>query len=353
MKVSSKVSSQLRRENIIRLVSFFTAIGIVLVILVKVDNLLLSTVLAFVFSYLLNPLVNNLERRGINRSLAITIIFVLVGLLLSISVAALLPFFSAQISSFKSDLSKYIEGVAHLIEETERQFSRFSGTLFKIDISRKVELTLTSWTGQLFGDLPNILQKLFTTLLLAPFFAFFLIKDGRQFSRIALSLVPNNIFEMILNLYSQINDQIGQFVRARLLEAALVGVVVWLGLFVLEARYATLLACFAALMNLIPYVGPFIGTIPALIIALINGESTFFLVMISLVYLVAQIIDTVFIIPVVVAKIVDLHPVTVVIAIIVGAQVMGVLGMLISIPVASTLKVTLTSAYAHLLGFRH
>lgn len=352
MRVSHKISSQLRRENAIRLVSFFSSLLLVFLILVKVDNLLLSTVLAFVFSYMLSPLVNYLERQGTNRTLAISLIFVLVTLILAIIIAALFPFISHQLNSFKSEISKYIDGIAHLIEETEAYVARFSGSLFNIDISKRVEGTLTSWTSSLFNDLPVILQKFFTTMVLAPFFAFFLLKDGRHFSKIVLSLVPNNIFELILNLYSRINDQIGQFVRARLLEAALVGLVVWVGLFIIGARYATLLAIFAALTNLIPYVGPFIGAIPALIIALVNGESTFFLIMISIVYLAAQIIDTVFFIPVIVAKIVDLHPVTVVLAIIVGAQLMGVLGMLISIPVASALKVTVTSVYVHLLGFR-
>ncbi|MBK8202259.1 MAG: AI-2E family transporter [Bdellovibrionales bacterium] len=224
--------------------------------------------------------------------------------------------------------------------------------LFNIDISQKVELTLTSWTSSLFDDLPSILQKLFTTLLLAPFLTFFLLKDGRRFSKIILSLVPNNIFEMILNLYSQVNDQIGQFVRARLMESIFVGLLMWIGLFAIGARYATLLAVFAALTNLIPYVGPFIGAVPALVMALINGESSLFFFLTVMVYMITQLVDMLFIIPLVVAKIVDLHPVTVILAIIVGAQLMGVLGMIISIPVASALKVTVTSVYVHLVGFR-
>ena len=74
--------------------------------------------------------------------------------------------------------------------------------------------------------------------------------------------------------------------------------------------------------------------------------------MVCLVYLLAQVIDIVFIIPLVVAKIVNLHPVTVIIAIIIGAQLMGVLGMVISIPITSALKLTITAVYQHLVDFR-
>lgn len=353
MKVANKTSIQLRRENITRLLFFLGAVGLVFLVLIIVENLLLSTVLAFVFSYLLSPLVNRLERRGVNRTLSVTLIFALVTLTLAVVLAALSPFISDQITSFKSEISIYIEGIAHLIKNSEALFAKLSGTFFNIDISQKVELTLTSWTSSLFDDLPSILQKLFTTLLLAPFLTFFLLKDGRQFSKIILSLVPNNIFEMILNLYSQVNDQIGQFVRARLMESIFVGLLMWIGLFAIGARYATLLAVFAALTNLIPYVGPFIGAVPALVMALINGESSLFFFLTIMVYMITQLVDMLFIIPLVVAKIVDLHPVTVILAIIVGAQLMGVLGMIISIPVASALKVTVTSVYVHLVGFRN
>ena len=164
--------------------------------------------------------------------------------------------------------------------------------------------------------------------------------------------MPNHIFELTLNLYYQINSQVGQFVRARFLEALIVAVVVWIGLWILDFPFAILLALFAGVTNLIPYIGPIIGAIPAILIAIINGETTFTLLVVCGIYGLAQVIDMFFIIPLVVAKLVNLHPVTVVVAMIVGAQVLGILGMIISIPVASALKVTFTNIYQHLVEFR-
>ena len=112
------------------------------------------------------------------------------------------------------------------------------------------------------------------------------------------------------------------------------------------------MAVFAGATNLIPYVGPLIGAVPGLLVAVINQNSSGTLALVGAIYVIAQAVDMLFIIPLVVAKIVDLHPVTVVIVIIVGSQIMGVLGMIISVPVASIIKLTFTEFYNHVVDFR-
>jgi putative permease len=185
-----------------------------------------------------------------------------------------------------------------------------------------------------------------------------MLQDGRRVSRSILSMVPNNLFELSLNLYHQLNDQMGGFIRARFIEAAIVGVVVWIGLQFCGFPYAALLGAFAGVTNLIPYIGPIIGAVPAVLIALISPDAmvsqtmSLNLIIITSIYFFAQLVDIVFVIPLVVAKIVNLHPVTVIIVIIVGAQVMGVLGMVISIPVASAIKLIFQTFYNHLVDFR-
>ncbi|MEZ4870902.1 MAG: AI-2E family transporter [Bdellovibrionales bacterium] len=148
------------------------------------------------------------------------------------------------------------------------------------------------------------------------------------------------------------NTQMGGFIRARLLEAAFVGAITWVGLWAISFPFAPILAFFAAITNLIPYVGPLVGMVPALIISFINGDGMVGMLITATPYLIAQIIDAFFIIPIVVAKIVDLHAITVILSLIIGAQLLGVLGMIIAIPVASALKVTISNVYRHILDFR-
>jgi len=274
------------------------------------------------------------------------------GLFIVVGIYLLVPLISAQAVSLKADLPKYIEGSTRMLVETEYKINSIFNHMYEIDFSRTGEAYLSSFASSFFEDLPNVLRKSLTVLLLAPFLAFFMLQDGRRVSRKILSMIPNNYFELVLNLQHQINNQMGSFIRARLFEAAIVGIVVFFGLVLFQFPYASLLALFASLTNLIPYIGPFIGAIPALVIALINGNSNYEIFLISSIYATAYLIDLAFIIPFLVAKIVNLHPVTVILVLIIGAQLMGVLGMIIAIPVASVIKLTTIAFYNHLIDFR-
>ncbi|MBX7230727.1 MAG: AI-2E family transporter [Bdellovibrionales bacterium] len=342
----------LRRQSFVRLIAFLGVIGFTFLIILQVENMLVSCLLAFVMSYIIGPIVNILERKNVDRVLATTGLFVFLGLGVSVTGYLTFPKVSNSLQSMQSEAPKYIEGVTKLIETIEGKLKPLQSTGIKFSLSDKIKEQLLPATEHFFSNLPGVLKKLFTVLLLAPFFAFFMIKDGRHFSRNLLALVPNNLFELTYNIYHQINDQMGQFIRARLMEAGIVGLVTWLGLLIIKFPFSGPLSVIAAITNLIPYIGPVIGIIPALLLAMINGLSPFDMSMLLLVYFVAQLIDAAFIIPVVVAKIVDLHPVTVIVVIIIGAQAMGVVGMLISIPVASAMKVTIGTIFRYLTDYR-
>lgn len=314
--------------------------------------MLVSFLVAFVFSYMIGPLVNYLERKNIDRVLATTVLFLGLGGGIGIAIYLTYPLIAERILSLQTDAPKYVTGITRLLNTLQSKLMFLKATGVDFDLGETLQNRLMPATEGFFSSLPGFLKKFLTVMLLGPFFAFFMIKDGRQFSRNLLALVPNNLFELTYNIYYQINDQMGQFVRARLLEAAIVGFVTWVGLLLIGFPFTEFLAIFAAVTNLIPYIGPVIGTIPAIILALVNGAGAIDISLLLLVYFVAQLIDAAFIIPVVVAKIVDLHPVTVIVVIIIGAQLMGVVGMLISIPVASALKVTVGTVFRYLTDYR-
>ena len=251
-----------------------------------------------------------------------------------------------QVAHLQTEWPRYFEGIAALIETTEMKIKNW----LSIDIElRKVgEARLAALGKLIVKGLPARVMQLATILLLAPFLAFFMLKDGHRLSKSFMVLVPNNLFEMVLDLQYQINKQLGLFIRARFTEAFIVGLVTFAGLSIIACPFPLLLASFAAATNLIPYLGPIIGAAPAIIVALVNHFTPLDLFFLVLVYIVAQSIDTGILIPLLVARIVNLHPVTVVLLIILGGQFMGILGMIISIPLANALKVTFVAVYQHL-----
>jgi len=338
------------------MIKSFVLSGILLIsvfIVIAVDNILVSIVLAFVINYLLAPVVNAAERGGVSRKAAVAALYFLMATAAVAGVYLLLPAVSLQLLSLKSELPQFVEGTAKMLAATETRINALLFDVYEFDSSRTASRVLSTISGRIFDDLPQFISASLSVLVLAPFFAFFMLLDGQTIAKKTLTLVPNNLFELALNLKHKINGQLGGFIRARLLEAGIVGFVVWLGLAAIGFPYAILLATFAGLTNLIPYIGPIIGAIPAALIGLVTGMSGWVLLAVVGVYAAAQMIDNFLIIPLVVARIVNLHPASVVIVIIVGAQTAGILGMIISIPVACILKITAVALYEHLVEFNN
>ncbi len=322
-----------------------------LTVIIVVDNMLSSFILAFAISYLSEPIISYFERKGIQRSLCISLYFTFSGLILAILMIWLAPLVTRQATLLQSELPKYVENITRFMITLENKFSGPLSSVYELRLSSNIGDFVQEWIEFFIGSVPAMAQSTVITLLLGPFFAFFILKDGHAIRRQFLSIVPNFLFEMVLNLTYNINKHIGGFIRARLLEGLIVGIVVWIGLTIIQFPYTAFLALFAGITNLIPYIGPIIGMVPAYVIAL--PEMNFItVVFITAVYVIAQLIDVFFIIPLVVARIVDLHPITVVVVIIIGSQVMGVLGMIISIPVTKCIKLTISTVYAHLIEIK-
>src|SRR5690606_35986445 len=125
----------------------------------------------------------------------------------------------------------------------------------------------------------------------------------------------------------------------------LVGLMTTVGLILIGAPYAAVLGVIAGVTNIVPYLGPFIGAIPGILIMAIEPHYRDLLWPTVIIYLIANIIDFVFIFPVIVAKLVDLHPLMLIGAVVVGQQYYGLVGMLVSIPIAAALKVILQEFY--------
>ena len=351
LSLTTEQKTRLKRINIIRLLVFLGILSILGGVLFLVHNLFISFLLAFVISYLARPLIAPLERAGFSYNTALILIFLTGMSLIGFLGIWGFPLISQQINHLQTEWPRYSEGLLNLIQTIELKAKSWLGLDMQLQAKGKEQLL--SFSQVILKDLPSLLLQAVSVLLLAPFLAFFMLKDSHKMSKRFMYLVPNSVFEMVLDLQYKINQQLGQFIRARFLEAFIVGLVTFVGLSLISFPFASLLGGFAALTNLIPYIGPIIGAVPAIIIALVNNYEAWDLSLLVGVYLIAQFIDAGILVPILVARIVNLHPVTVVLLIILGGQFMGVLGMIISIPVANALKVTSLAVYEHITQFKN
>ncbi len=191
-----------------------------------------------------------------------------------------------------------------------------------------------------------------TFVVIVPFVAFFFLKEGRRLTRCLMTLVPNAYFELCLNLMYQANRQIGNYIRGQLLAVLVVSVLAISGLSILGVYYALPLGLLAGLANVIPFLGPLIGIVCSSIVALATGGGLAMVAKVIVMFLVIQLIDNVLIQPTMVAKSVELHPLVVLFVVMVGSQLMGIVGMLIAVPLTGIAKVSGQTIYEGVKQYR-
>ena len=339
---------RIKRLNFFRL-SFFLLIFVSLVAsLFIIQGLFITLLLAFILSFILSPPVNFLCRLGLRRNYSVSLVFssflISVGGLLFWS----LPFLSKQFKNLQEEFPNYIEKISILMQEWQDHLENNFFFFSELNLSNRFTHFLSSFGQAFLQEIPSAMTQSFTILLLAPFFAFYTMKSRLGLIRNLYPLVPNHVFEMFLTLHYKINKQVGVFVRGRILEACIVGLIIGTGLLILDFPFPIILGIFAGLTNLIPYIGPIIGSIPVLLVALVNDYEVSQILLVMGLFFFAQIIDSMILIPILLARIVNLHPLTVIVIIIAGAQFMGIIGMIISIPLVNALKVSIMAVYQHI-----
>lgn len=345
MKNSNKV---ILRERKVKTLFFILLQLLIAGIVLFIPNMLLSVVLGVVTYYLLLPLVDFLELKGFSRGVAASIPFFSFAIIVTLFGIAIFPFASEQLDSLRMQLPTYLATAKTLLAQFQMKLGPFIAQLPEMNFANKIESFGLNILGTTMQNLPTYLSAVGTISFLAPLFGFFLLLDGKSFYRSFLSMVPNNLFELMVGVNFQIHQQMGRFIRARFFESLVISLIVAIGLLAIDFPYVILLSLFAGLLNLIPYLGPIIGALPAIGLCLVDPNPADKLLAVVLIYVLAQVIDTLILVPIVVARIVNLHPVTVILSVIIGAQILGIIGIIICIPIASALKIFLTAMYRHL-----
>ena len=178
------------------------------------------------------------------------------------------------------------------------------------------------------------------------------MSEGRKIRRGFFQLVPNRFFESVFIVTHGVGSALSDYLRAKLIEAFLVGLITAAGLSLIHAQYAIVLGFWAGVTNILPYIGPILGAVPGLAIAALDAHGNAGAIWASaMVYGSANMIDAMVIFPGVVAKLVKLPPLVLIASVILGQYYGGIVGMLVSIPIAAAIKVLLSELYVIIYGF--
>lgn len=222
------------------------------------------------------------------------------------------------------------------------------GYRLNIDPVKYIMAKLETHGADLLSHFPDYLSALFEWMLLVPMFLYFFFIESRKFSRSFLEAVPNPIFEKSYVLFSQFNTKFGEYIIAKFIEATILGTIVTLGLLLVGFPYPFILGFIAGVTNILPYIGPVIGFIPAFFIALLSKDPNVSMLAMVIVFAIANLIDMILVFPLLVSKIVNLHPIVVVVSIIIGSQLAGIVGMIVIIPFIAFFKLLFKEIYKDL-----
>ena len=315
--------------------------------------LFLPLLLSLVLSFLLDPLVSQMER-FCTRTGSIFIVYILTLGLFLLAALWLTPHWQEFWSNMRTDFPRYtaqvIDTLKSLMTGLHERFPMIEGYAFPT----KVRIWAEQLMAAILSQTPQSAMKVGGLMVIVPLFTFFFLRDGRKIMRSCVALAPNRHFEMIRDLSYLISRQLAHFIRGRIIEAIIVGLIVTAGLSLTDIRYAPMLGIFAGVTNLIPYIGPIIGMVPGILIAFVDlGAGGQFWWIVILYILIAQVlIDNFILIPVLISRVSNLHPLLVFFAIIVGGKFYGIIGMIIGVPIVSIIKITLLEIRAYRRTFR-
>ena len=313
-------------------------------LLYSLSTIITIIIVSALLAYILDPIASYLEARGLSRSNATVIIFLVFFIVIGLIGITLLPGLFSELFTLQSSI--HLEDPSSISESIEK-FIRTNFSFVNVDnlnIEEKVKNAMALFTDEIFDLLANLVSFL-SVVVIIPFVVFFLLKDGRDMKKSFIHLIPNRYFEMTLNVLHKIDQQLGWYLRGQFTEALVVGVLSVIALWLLDVQYFTIIGIFAGLANLIPYIGPVAGAVPAIIVSIINGSEPIRIFYIVIAFAIVQLIDNILVQPVVLSKSVNLHPLIIVFAVLIGGQFFGVLGMVLAVPAAGIIKVTSSELY--------
>jgi putative permease len=347
------ILSNRKNINKIQLIFFITIIFLFCSLVLALPRISIPLSLAYVLSLALSPIVSSLMSMRMSKTAATLIIFVSLGFSIGWPLVKIIPILSNESQNLQNIIPKiedYVISQFHYIREfVKLKTGHEIGDTYVYQALEELQ----NWSTSIVVRIPKILANLIEWIFLIPFFTFFIIRDSNSFKKTLLGFTPNMIFERFYYVIHVFNRQLGNYFFAKFVEAMIVGSIITLGLLVLDVKYAVILGFVAGLTNIVPYLGPFLGVIPALVIGMVEyGMTSPTMGAILILYAIANVVDVFFVFPFLVSKIVNLHPMVVAVSVIVGSHYLGITGMVISIPVVAAIKLIITEIYNEIYSER-
>lgn len=309
-------------------------------------NVLVLIAIAILLGFIFAPFVRLLEGKGFTRTISTLIVFAVFGFLLYLGLSFVIPKLFYQMNQVIALLEDF--SLNEELNVLEKKILSVFPLFRKGELSLKVQGIISTSFNDAINHITQYVSGIVSVaafLVIVPFITFYLLKDSAVIQKGLIHIVPNKYFEMSYWILKRVSLQLGRFVRGWIFDAMFVGAAIGFGFYFIGLPNALPLGVIAGIGHLIPYFGPVIGGVPAIILSIIQTGDLSQVPLIMTIVALTYTLDNGFVQPYVFSKSVDMHPIIIILLIIIGSELFGLIGMLLAVPTATVVKTAATEIY--------
>ncbi len=311
-----------------------------------VKDVIIILFLAIIIASAVGPFANWLEEKKIPRLLGVLLLYLAFFGLIIFFFSLIVPFLASELGQLTQALPKFVSSLSGALDKAQqttssRYFDFFSEIQNLLDSFSQF---LQVYSQSAFNLIINIfggVVSFFAIIVIS----FYLSVMRRGIIGFLSSILPEKYEEYVVSLWKRAEYKVGRWLQGQLLMALSVGLIVFVGLSLLHVKYALLLGVLAMVLEIVPVVGPVISAIPGVIFAFLQSPAMG--VWILVFYVVVQQIESQIFAPLILGKTLGLNPVTVIVSLLIGGKIAGLLGILLSVPVAVVIVEILDDVARH------
>ena len=339
------------REPVYHFVAFCVLSLFLLVAFSLYKPFLTPLIIAFLLTYLLDPLVKRLERKtNLSRTFwSLTLVFLLI-FTIGLLVLLLTPLLLSQLEELGKRLPDYVTALNSSLSSLFRRLNQKFHLNWQAHFNLSQELQVQ--TGGLFSSLSTFAASLFTnislfiffliSLILVPLFTFYLLKELPKIKTFFIGILPPSARLSLLKKAHELNLVVGAFLRGQLIISLILALLYSLGLTIIGVPFAALLGVFAGLGDIVPYFGTLVGFLAAVALCLLYALPWTTLLLLVLVFTGVKLFENWFLYPRIMGKKIGVHPLIIILTLLLAGRYFGFIGLLLAVPYAGACKLFLS-----------
>lgn len=304
--------------------------------IILVREILIPFITSFIVAYLFNPIANKLEKVGCARTISSLLIILVFFLAILGSVIFLLPLIYSEFSIVLKSLPQYFTAIQDYLRSeeiiSESGYEYFKNMLDKYSV--KLLGIVTTFVNNLWLSTITIIN-IISFIFITPIITFYVIRDWSTIIKIMDKIIPRKHYQVIIEQITNIDKVLSAYIRGQTQVCLILAIFYSIALYFIGLQYSLFIGLFTGIFSFIPYVGFTLGFVLGNLISFFQFDEITMKLVVILVFVVGQILESAVIVPILIGDNIKLHPVWVIFAIFVGGNIGGFTGVLLALPIAA------------------